>query len=776
MATAGTFKNPRSARSFLSETNYALGMAYVETPLSEGLSRVLFNFDIVDNGDSIKPRGGYQFKAEKHVGSNADADIYTTGTMYVASGTDAILHRFVLTGAPTAQRDGITVASLGLVVEHADTGVLYTPSYYPTAPAPSVIKAHKVTDKIHGATPIRTQMEPIYTVLNNNLYLIADSAIYQLYCKIEGGVYSYTLLKVVPDAITPAEAVNYGYNQMQSNPYAFSNTQGQALRLMGILPYDAQGTLKFSARANESVIFKLIYEYPAGATYKVQWEMHDLLTSGSIVLVPVAQSPTYTAPAEISVTTQSPYKRFSIVAKVYNPSDLTTPLKVMQLGSYYLTDDTSQNVRATDLGDYDLSTATGMTVWNRQMLLWGVANAKSMLFRSTPDNPGYFPYPHNIDIFDEDILMVVPYLDRILVWTQTKLFICSVDKDGLVSRRMIRGSLDMVAADAHTVVVIKNMVMFRSGNYYYMVVPDTKVMAVGEVTLAPVYRPIEKLLDYMHRNMHEIIGDAYNIEHILNVAETSWTLNIVDSYSYLDNTQVRNCYIYQIATPSATMYVEVRLNYDTMLRAWSISAMQSNGRRLVPLRQRVTETLVLANCYRVMDGGACVQILSKNILDARDTFKLDGGVTTRTLKNYQYLDTGKRDVMVDLKKRFREIQFRVNNLATVDLEFFSSFILDDEIRTDIFSYTTEQITNPADPNYGQIYVVTNYIDPIHIPGETALGAWTLGLSGFPKLTIVKVRLPISGKGYTGRLKLISKNEAMYELLSHTWVLRHMNAR
>jgi hypothetical protein len=54
--------------------------------------------------------------------------------------------------------------------------------------------------------------------------------------------------------------------------------------------------------------------------------------------------------------------------------------------------------------------------------------------------------------------------------------------------------------------------------------------------------------------------------------------------------------------------------------------------------------------------------------------------------------------------------------------------------------------------------------------------WVLNQSAFPGRTLWKIRMPISGKGYTPRAILLSTNEAEYEILGNAWVYRTMHAR
>ncbi len=62
------------------------------------------------------------------------------------------------------------------------------------------------------------------------------------------------------------------------------------------------------------------------------------------------------------------------------------------------------------------------------------------------------------------------------------------------------------------------------------------------------------------------------------------------------------------------------------------------------------------------------------------------------------------------------------------------------------------------------------------PSETRLGTWSLDGSHFPSVHLTKVRVPVSGKGYAPRFKLIAQDDYKYELLGYAWVYRMMNSR
>ena len=196
------------------------------------------------------------------------------------------------------------------------------------------------------------------------------------------------------------------------------------------------------------------------------------------------------------------------------------------------------------------------------------------------------------------------------------------------------------------------------------------------------------------------------------------------------------------------------------------------------------------------------------------------------IKNYQYVDTGYREHESDFKKRYRELQFKLNNFAQIDLTFYTQFWIDGYLRQDESSYKINQVVDPNDPRYGVItydrtfeyklktpypYIYDDDYDVAeHIlrrtaghqaPGSTILGEaplledeqgrlyrhnpnerdidklmWKLDVSEFPETVYWKVRFPVSGKGYVPRLKILNMDQEDYEILNISWVFRSLYAR
>ena len=199
---------------------------------------------------------------------------------------------------------------------------------------------------------------------------------------------------------------------------------------------------------------------------------------------------------------------------------------------------------------------------------------------------------------------------------------------------------------------------------------------------------------------------------------------------------------------------------------------------------------------------------------------------TQFIKNYQYIDTGYREHESDFKKRYRELQFKINNFAQLDLTFYTQFWLDGHLRQNEANYTINQVVDRDDPRFGVItYDRTFEYNPTspysyeydpewgsdedllkryaghQIPGSTILGTvplleddqgnrylhnptetevdrlmWKLDVSEFPETVFWKTRFPVSGKGYVPRLKMLNTDQEEFELLNISWVYRSLYSR
>ena len=115
-----------------------------------------------------------------------------------------------------------------------------------------------------------------------------------------------------------------------------------------------------------------------------------------------------------------------------------------------------------------------------------------------------------------------------------------------------------------------------------------------------------------------------------------------------------------------------------------------------------------------------------------------------------------------------------NNKEKTIYEYYVT--VDDVDTRPMYKHVVSQITDKLDPNYGQIFVEREPIEVHETPDISIFNDWELDTALFPDITMHKIRYKVSGKGYGGSVKILSKNTIPFELLHISWVYRVMFAR
>ena len=357
-------------------------------------------------------------------------------------------------------------------------------------------------------------------------------------------------------------------------------------------------------------------------------------------------------------------------------------------------------------------------------------------------------------------------LDYLLVFTATKLYQLSLDiETGSWNKKHIQSNLDIKEWDIHLIQQVKNMVFFKSGNYYYMV-PSTKMTTLNQLVVTPVSRNIERLLDSFKENIDSIVKLVYDYDR---------GLELVHYYNFLDYEDVHNTYVFKT---EFDVYLNVVLLYNTMQRSWRIHMFESNC-IIKPYKQDATTKGTLIG---LLNGGT--QFLQYNKKSARDNYiNTDYTVATPTFKNFQLMDTGYREIDTDYNKRYREFQVKFNNISQRTLTFSTDFYIDGELRQDMYHYKVTHITDPDDSMYLNIMVEKDLIPRVVLPGTTVLAedeeedanAWQLDVSGFPEIFLWKAEFLYQEKD-SPRMRFVSYNEELFEIINIAWVYRKLYSR
>lgn len=787
-------KFQNTTRTFSSEEQFNLGMNYTNSPIEPGQLKVLLNFDIADDGFSLTPRAG--FRTNKIAITNGGT--YTKSGDQVLSSVmeethNGITYKCVVTFnydtkklcIGTITNDTIDMLdndfiTENMVFEETDIIIKHT--------------NHKDMSMHNIAIPQSiNSCEQIGTLAWNNSYFFfgeqnSKTNLYNIVFDETTNKFKANIVN--PTKLTALEASPNKFNMLLSEPYTFSNEiVPGAFVLQGMLCYQ-DNELVVSPKIKTTYEYRLNYTAPASAKYDIKWEWKDYNgTSWTELKKETITIGAETAPkisCEFSAPIKNSLMRVTVTGYSTEGTVNTYPDQVSAV-AINCDAETQQSSANTKLKKYDLSKATGMCYWQNRLVLWGYEDP--LIFVSETNLPEWFPYPNNIDLFEEQIIHCEPYLDKLLVFTTQKLFQLTMLSDGSGwTKTCIQDHLHLTEYDTNFIKTIKNMVFFKSGNSYFMVVPSSSTAA--GLTIAPISKPIQWLLDNFRDDISSILKDAYGYQY---------SLTLIHCFNYINHIDIVTNYVFK---DYRGVYINLLLLYDTEERTWRMHMFESESiykmYRLDATTDGILTTLtVLKNNFEneIVDTLA-VQFINRDINNPKDFYIpaehiFNNNITAReTLEkqqvylNYQYFDTGFRALNEpNTKKRHREFQLRINNKAKKIIKFGTAFFIDEENRKNMYKYKVVREDNVNSPDYGVISVVPELQLDTTIHGETVLAeleqdinCWTLDSSSLPNIPPAKVRIAVSGKGYYHRLKFLSVNESSYELLGICWVYKYKNLR
>lgn len=535
------------------------------------------------------------------------------------------------------------------------------------------------------------------------------------------------------------------------------------------------------------------------------------------------------------------------------------------IGITAITTQTEQKTNIVNTVNYDLSLPMKQLSWgNRLVKYYGISDVRfshgshytdvrvppefsNLLFVSAVNSPDYFPYPNSVDTFDEPIVGCANYGDDLLVFTKAKLYrltyntsdqgwtktliqdkfsIDTVRETTVVRNKDITPSnvdpdyqFGKVSCETQTMLYtpIRQYAAYRSNKRIFMILPSKN--GTGNVTLAPISNAIKELLDPIELRPGVVNPSERNplkeiLKQILKITIRSGTLVDygINSYTskmwlHADYNNIIYSLIYSVYYANTTHDICVQLRYNIDLYSWTVYMFELHGSDVRPVYHANTKTLYY-DTYHVLGDGGTRQLLSsrcvQDIQNVKDECKVPTGVDPLKyiMKNYQYFDTGNREINSDIRKRFREWQLKFVNPEVTTLQFYTNFYIDNRLRN-TFQGLETSTKSTADGDGFEVIVNETYTpnatyvpnariasgailtspDPdaedLTKPSSSTIldnvDAWEIGLSSFDTVPFIKVRKPVSGKGYTPRLVIFSFNEKRWELLNCTWVYRIMTS-
>lgn len=535
------------------------------------------------------------------------------------------------------------------------------------------------------------------------------------------------------------------------------------------------------------------------------------------------------------------------------------------VGITAITTQTEQKTNIVNTVNYDLSLPMKQLSWgNRLVKYYGISDVRfshgshytdvrvppefsNLLFVSAVNSPDYFPYPNSVDTFDEPIVGCANYGDDLLVFTKAKLYRLTYNtSDQGWTKALIQDKFSIdtvreiievrnkdvtpsnvdpdyqfgkVSYETQTMLYtpIRQYAAYRSNKRIFMILPSKN--GTGNVTLAPISNAIKELLDPIELRPGVVNPSERNplkeiLKQILKITIRSGTLVDygINSYTskmwlHADYNNIIYSLIYSVYYANTMHDICVQLRYNIDLYSWTVYMFELHGSDVRPVYHANTKTLYY-DTYYVLGDGDTRQLLSsrcvQDIQNVKDECKVPTGVDPLKyiMKNYQYFDTGNREINSDIRKRFREWQLKFVNPEVTTLQFYTNFYIDNRLRN-TFQGVETSTKRTADGDGFEVIINetytpnATYVPNVRIASGAILAspdpdaedltkpsssiildnvdAWEIGLSSFDTVPFIKVRKPVSGKGYTPRLVIFSFNEKRWELLNCTWVYRIMTS-
>lgn len=389
-----------------------------------------------------------------------------------------------------------------------------------------------------------------------------------------GGVFRLIPTKIQAKAPAISEATSVGFNMLLPNPYAFANSKGLTLEPQGIMPYvpGSNKQILMSANLGETIEFECIYRYTDGTKFFTKWEYLSSTSNTPIVISDYEDTPNV-AGVRIFKLIKADDPKFSlrvtfVPEKADKPGEKDLRLsKVVVFPTYTAGDSYMRDISAYK---YDLHNATGIGHYRTMLCLWGVPGADTTLFFSDIDDPSYFPFANNIIAFDHKILGVQSYQGGLLVFTTNSIYLVEGIMPSEFTVTEMYQSLQFDKEDMESLCVIKDMIFIRSGEDYYMMVPNTYTGDTVNLKLTTLSKPIKELTSNWKQFIYFLSTDVFG-----------WSLGWdkdtkVEQYdfvNFIDNNKIKNIYRFAVYEDNVVLkryQIDIILVFDTTVNVWTV--------------------------------------------------------------------------------------------------------------------------------------------------------------------------------------------------------------
>lgn len=605
MASTSPYKQySRGRRQATLDADFSSGMMFTNGVVTDGFARVIYNFDYSSANNCLIPRSGLHTSEIIFPDmNNVDTAGFDLEGITIKDAKDCIedgehYRQFILgkegkiwavTSKKNIDHVEVTLDDNEFDVDLSTSKISEFSSckYYHTGT--SDIHGSRLDSDTHSAFPVGT------FAFGNSFYFFNDTgSLCRSFFSPFSNIYAFEELE--PKTVTAAEAVTYGYNMLSDSPYTFEDRIGgsNVIQFNGILPYADENfnELMMTPKKNQSVYLRCYYDAPV-RDYEIVWEWREVSASDWNELYRDIYSFTQEDKPVLTYANFKPSAKDIMIRVTAYPIEDSVISDYAEKGmtvGFDFSQETYGNTLNLNQEEYDLSTATGMTSWDNRLVLWGVPEDPTILWISDMNEPTYFPYPNNITVFDEPIITALEFMGNLVVFTTSKIYQVEIIDGSSWKSTVLQSNLSINAWDKHLIQPVRNMLFFKSGNYYYMLVPKAQ-STTGELTIAPITTNITYFFDHFKDNVQKLLNEVYDYEYDYYIASY---------FNYLDYEDVVNSYILKrkLYGTNVEGYVHFNIVYNVVSRRWRITVYDAPN-IYYPYKHDATKRSTLASTFLI---------------------------------------------------------------------------------------------------------------------------------------------------------------------------------
>lgn len=851
MAQSSSYKQyNRTTRVLTEESGFSGGMMWTGNNIDETHLKAIVNCDYDDTTGYLKTRDPFikddeysptEYNLIKKEYKDNDSIVRTLVAPNIKNYT--LLGTYNICAFDTTNDDGLLDAGR-LYIFTNNTNTAADGSFNTSISDSNILCIYNIDGEFHRCTVDvvnNTKLRNInttnlLTTYENQLYGLGsnntDEAWLHIY-RIERAAESNYIFKQLPfneknnpksikpkiDSVTLLEACTSGFNAARgSHIFTYDSNvvdSSEARSILGVYMTDADDNIVVSPRVGQEVIIHVPVGYVGTDDEKSAVHylaMFQLKESGDSTVVNAEDvwSVVETTPTPIEATFNNTggvhgafeftfkfqKKNTTLAFTYYGTTKPEGTPKVYDENAvdYFMpyvvtTGDNSSNLK---LKHYDLSTSNGSCIWRNRLCVWGTKGNNNCLFFSEVDNFYYYPVPHNVAVFDTNVMSCIPYKDTLLVFTADKIYRVSENNDGSFTQTVVQNNMPLSTADTAYLTAIKNMVLFKSGNYFYMIVPKSQSLT-DELSIAPIYKNIAGFLNNIDKSVQEVLQLLYPefLFRYLKSADSDTMLGPISStlsniYVEQDTVHILYDITARIKPDNTEKYFKMFLNYNTNLRAWTLYFEDTTTESLEVATLTTSQAMTFVR--RSLRNSEADTPEDERVLEHLFTVVKQAPSSNPDDGFRVLLDTGYRTLSTAMQKRFREVQLKLYSASENITPFGTAFLVDGVWRRNYAKlqevFTADNVVSLT-PALDLNTFITELSMPVDEAGNIAkdpgsdaieLSDWTLDFSHFKREAPITIRVPVSGKGFNPRFIFMAPNAVGITINEINWVYRLMHGR